>query len=457
MKNNIFIICVIVVSLEELYDVFIKIKMVFLIQIKEKKMKKNFLMVASLLIAAMLMVVSCSQEVAPKTDNNGLVEARLNVGYARDLSVSGDTNTSNISLKYKMRPKWENAVGTTEVIYGKKESETPFEDNSVIGYVTPGLWEVEVFAYETAKDASSTAATSPIFTGKANVYFSNQNTKATVYLTPTSNQSNTLSFSITMQDLVGEGALTENKGNGSYKLVYTVYGTGNEVVKDNTEQQQSLDRIELSGTLQDSNNDNVNDSKLYEGSTTLASGFYRVNVSIYSLPENETDVKTQGKLVGGITKGLLLSGGKSATISGHIEPSDYEKVTIDAVYIDVKTTISETTQYKAAFGNDAAKAEVTFNVSTNGTSGNTSGAEISYIWYVAQNGTTEVTSTNKETYKVTFKAPGYKTVTCQTIYTVKDGNNGEYSFADTQSIRVYINPEKFGKTDPVVTTPEEQG
>ena len=41
--------------------------MVFLIRtIKEKKMKKNFLMVAALLIAAMLMVVSRTQEVAPK-------------------------------------------------------------------------------------------------------------------------------------------------------------------------------------------------------------------------------------------------------------------------------------------------------------------------------------------------------------------------------------------------------
>ena len=419
-------------------------------------MKKNFLMVASLLIAAMLMVVSCSQEVAPKTDNNGLVEARLNVGYARDLSVSGDTNTSNISLTYKMKPKWENAEGTKEVIYGKKESETPFTEDSPIGYVTPGLWEVDVFAYEKKKDESSTAATSPIFTGTANVYFSNQNTKATVYLTPTSNQSNTLTFSITMQDLFGDGALTENKGDGSYKLVYTVYGTGDEVVTEKTEEKKSLNRIELPGTQKDSNNDGVYDSKLYEGSATLASGFYRVNVSIYSLPKNETDV-SNGTLVGGITKGLLLSGGKSATISGHIEPSDYEKVTIDAVYIDVKTTISETTQYKAAYGNDAAKAEVTFNVSTNGTSGNTSGAEISYIWYVAQNGTTEVTSTNKETYKVTFKAPGYKTVTCQTIYTVKDGNNAEYSFADTQSKQVYINPEIFGTTDPEVTTPEEQG
>ena len=48
-------------------------------------MKKNFLMVASLLIAAMLMVVSCTQEVAPK--NDGLVEAKLGLAYGKDVTV----------------------------------------------------------------------------------------------------------------------------------------------------------------------------------------------------------------------------------------------------------------------------------------------------------------------------------------------------------------------------------
>ena len=75
--------------------------MVVLIQIKEKKMKKNFLKIAALLIAAMLLVVSCSQEVkAP--ENDGLVEAKLSVGYGRELLVSGDTKINNIVLTYTM-------------------------------------------------------------------------------------------------------------------------------------------------------------------------------------------------------------------------------------------------------------------------------------------------------------------------------------------------------------------
>ena len=46
-------------------------------------MKKNFLMVASLLIAAMLMVVSCTQEVAPK---NELVKATIGLAYGKDIT-----------------------------------------------------------------------------------------------------------------------------------------------------------------------------------------------------------------------------------------------------------------------------------------------------------------------------------------------------------------------------------
>ena len=148
---------------------------------------------------------------------------------------------------------------------------------------------------------------------------------------------------------------------------------------------------------------------------------------------------------------MLLSGEKTATISGHIEPSDYEKVTIDAFYIDVETEVSyATVQYTAANGDEAAKAEVEFTVSDNNTTGNKDGITPTYIWYVMENSTNKIvsTSTNSNTFKVSFEAPGYKTVTCQTIYTATAGGTA-YSFADTQSKQVYIDPEKFGTTDSV--------
>lgn len=395
-------------------------------------MKKNFMAIASLLVAAMLLMVSCSQEVkAP--ENNGLVEAKLSVGYGRDLSVSGDTKTSEIVLKYTMRPLWSNN-GASEGIYGEKNTQTPFTDNVTIGYVTPGLWEVKVFAYEKDK---ATVSDKTIFEGTANAYFSNQNSSVTVYLAPTSSQNNTLNFEITMQDLVGTGVAEGNTGKGSYELVYSVYDTTGTIV-------DHKDEVVLSEKIQsDTNSDGKNDTTTYKGSTTLASGFYRVNVSIYSIPKDGTI--DNGTLVGGITKGFLLSGEKEAKVTGHIEPSDYENVTIDAFYIDVKTKITaNTVSYTAKDSSNPAKAVITLTVSDNGTTGNKGTITPSYIWYVANTETTE-TSTNDDSFTVTFEAPGYKNISCQTIYSVVvDGVT--YSFADLQTVQVYVNPEKFGTT-----------
>lgn len=387
-------------------------------------MKRNFMAVASLLVAAMLLMVSCAQEVkAP--ENNGLVEAKLSVGYGRDLSVSGDTNTSGIVLKYTMSPLW-NIDGASETIYGEKTTKTSFTDNGSIGYVTPGLWKVNVFAYEKDK---ATDSDKTIFEGTANAYFSNQNSSVTVYLAPTSNQSNTLTFEITMQDLVGTAGTS---GDGSYKLVYSIYDAkGSAIGTEETELK--------AGT-------STNNVTTYTGTATLNSGFYRVNVSIYSIPEGEDKTLADGTLVGGITKGFLLSGGKTATVKGHIEPSDYENVTIDAFYIDVKTKITaNTVSYTAEDNSNPAKATITLTVSDNGTSGNKGTITPSYLWYVANTETTNYTSTNTDSFEVSFEAPGYKNISCQTIYSVVvDGVI--YSFADFQTVQVYVDPTKFGTT-----------
>ena len=244
-------------------------------------MKKNFLKIAALLIAAMLLVVSCSQEVkAP--ENNGLVEAKFSVGYGRDLIVNGDTKTEDIALTYKMTHQWKND-DVAEIIVGDRNVETYFTDGGNIGYVTPGLWKVEVFAYE--KGSDNKAIRNAIFEGTANAYISNQNSSITVYLAPTSTQVNTLNFSITMQDLVGTDVSTENTGNGSYKLVYNVNDTkGTAVGTANT--------ALTAGT-------SSNHVTPYTGTTILASGFYRVNVAIISITTNEQRQNVE-KTVGGI-------------------------------------------------------------------------------------------------------------------------------------------------------------
>ena len=412
-------------------------------------MKKNFLKIAALLIAAMLLVVSCSQEVkAP--ENNGLVEAKLSVGYGRELLVNGDTKTNDIVLTYTMSHNWTSA-NKEEAIVGDKSGETYFTDGGNIGYVTPGLWTINVFAYEKGEDDKATGEA--IFEGTANAYISNQNSSVTVYLAPTSSQSNTLNFSITMQDLVGTDAAEGNKSKGSYQLVYSVYGTTGENAVKNYDKSATLDKVVLTGS-------SSNHVTTYIGTTTLASGFYRVNVSIYSIPEGKTAI-SDGTLVGGITKGFLLSGGKTATISGHVEPSNYENVSIDAVYLKVTTTLeasgtkvsvvdAEKGYYKIDYTNGGVTVKVTM---TDRTEKGDLSAEPTVFWSAVSDQETTVESQTANVYEeeFTFTKPGNKYITCTTVYKVpghKVNEAGEtvddyYYFADSQTVRVFVDPTTY--------------
>ena len=108
-------------------------------------MKKNFLKVAAMLIAAMLMVVSCTQEIAPV--NNELVEARLGLAYGKDVTVN-TADGAVITYTYALEPQWvQNQDFNGTQIYGTKAetaingtykvSETVSDVS--LGDVTPGL------------------------------------------------------------------------------------------------------------------------------------------------------------------------------------------------------------------------------------------------------------------------------------------------------------------------------
>lgn len=408
--------------------------MVFLIQIKEKKMKKNFLMVASLLIAAMLMVVSCTQEV--KAPESNLVEVKLGVGYGRDLTVSGDTKTEDMVLKYTMQHNWAD-TNATETVVGDKTSQTEFTDDTAIGYVTPGLWTVHVYAYEKGKSSSPY---NPIFEGEAQAYFSDKKNKVTVYLAPTSGQTNTIRFAVSMQDLVGDvtGAY---KGAGDYKLKYTLQRT-------NGDESSEKEIPEVSGSKPLPNeielNVGANVTRYYVAESDLASGYYRATVKVYSVDKNGSD-----SLVGGISKGFLLSGGNTATLVGHIEPNEYVNFVIDAVLVDVNTALSvgDTKEnVTVAYNSSGTSVDVKWTDST----GDVDNFVEKNTYWSLNGGTFEhkalASDKPKElTVNYNFTKPGYNFVTVTTVYKVKAPTTGnaaaEYFYADTQTIRIFVNPE----------------
>ena len=85
----------------------------------EKKMKKNFMAIASLLIAAMLLVVSCAPEanVEGKVED-GLVEAVIGLGRsAKNITITDEYANTRITYYYTMEAAWS-SDDTGAPIYG---------------------------------------------------------------------------------------------------------------------------------------------------------------------------------------------------------------------------------------------------------------------------------------------------------------------------------------------------
>lgn len=407
-------------------------------------MKKNFLMVASLLIAAMLMAVSCTQEVAPK---NELVEVKLSTVFGRDINIGGGTNTTNLTYQYTMTPNWNGwtsgdiGIGGVngEKISGIVSTETPVNKDASLGWVTPGLWTVSVFAY----DETNTK----VFEGSNDAYFSNKNNKVTVYLKPADDDTNSLRFEIKMQDLAANG--------GSYLLKYSVVGTP--YMENGVQKTTTVD-----GELERSSYENnvgkytlkTDDTKL----SALKSDYYRVTVSIYD----------GNNLLGGITKGVLLANGDNASVEGNIEPSDYINAQFDVKLFDVKTSLSkaDVVYYSSADCTGeatstvdtakSAKAVITLTDSTDKTKYDANiGADnevinVNCTWYVdgiqVATGSPD-SETRTLTYEVKDTTPGYKNVSCQTVYSMTDAAGVTYYWADTQSIQVRFEGAMFAKNN----------
>ena len=399
-------------------------------------MKKNFLKIAALLIAAMLLVVSCSQEVkAP--ENNGLVEAKLNVAYGRDLDVTGDTKQDGVTLTYKMYPNWK-IDGAEKVIYGgTKKADGGYEfrdldENGSLGYVTPGLWTIEVEAKGHDVTNSVSVASKTIFTGKADVYFNDTTKTAIVYLAPVSEKNNDITFSFLMQDL-------SESMSDDYKLTYSIYNEINN--------KQAIRSGNLVGSVE---NEPENVKRYKEESTieALPGGFYRVNVSIYRKVTTDT-------LVGGTTKGFLVSGDASVTIGGNIEPSDYEKVSIDAYYVNVKTKFKTDGGYGVVNNgtNGGATVKMAIVDETKHNSTIEGSYTKTYLWTAVSDGKTITKDTNLSDVEFDFNSPGRKNISCTTVYSITGKSTGEnqdttYYFADTISTQIYVSPEGFvEKTD----------
>lgn len=377
-------------------------------------MKKNFLMVASLLIAAMLLVVSCAQEVkAPESD---LVEARLGLAYGRDVSINVDTveNTNVITYKYSLKPMWGQLNNGTK-IFGEKTDENIAEsfgvsdtvENVDIGPVTPGLWEIHVKGYADGKI---------VLEGKTSAYFvkSGSNT-ATVFVSPVvTDAKETVKINLVMEDLGSDGKNVIN---------YTI---------TNLASNSTTGPIALSKTK------NADASYTYKAMTESKEG---IEVSAGYNTITFTTSSSAGE--GGITKTFLLIPGLSVTISGSVYPAAFEtgKASIKVLIMkgatlgikNGETTVTEDNTDKVfkltnggSYSISVDDSALSLNDITSGLPAGTISVSPIYKWYVNGNVVSDGISADGKTLTFSNTAAGDYTVTCtiEYDYTYTDKKDG---------------------------------
>lgn len=370
-------------------------------------MKKNFLMVAALLIAAMLMVVSCTQEVAPK--NDGLVEAILAVDFGKDVTVSSLSNET-ITYEYTFKPKWSTLDNGTKP-FGGVEAFTKLNNTTTvagatveenIGYVTPGLWELEVIGfvdYDTIK--------AKVLEGKRTVYINNQTTDSvtkkvtvSILVAPVSVGEGSVYFNLQMQDL-GDN----NQINYSIVNVDGSKKEGN--ITSNTKVSQTSDAYKYEDTV-----------------TSVKAGFNTISITVNGYE-------------GGITKTFLLLPGKTISVTGSVYPSHFKDVDVSIFTVDVSQgtmsiakvdssdpvavtsegacTLEANTKYTFQY-NEVGNIYVT----DKNAAGLTGTFNKAYEWYV--NGVKDKDAVNQSSYTKNFETSyGDYSVTCKIVYTYSEG------------------------------------
>lgn len=385
-------------------------------------MKKNFLMVAALLIAAMLMVVSCTQEVAPK---NELVEAKLGLAYGKDVEVTTDDGKI-ITYTYQLSPMWSGVDNATEIFGNRAEtvvnpgtmySVSETVSNVDMGLVTPGLWKITVKGYT---DYSEESKRKLVLFGENNAYFVKGTSNATVIVSPTTSTGvGTVDISLEMQDLGKKEDLEKNE------IKYSIYN----VTKGETTKSGSLAR----------SSSTTNDVYTY----TALLGDVKAGYNTITFSTNDDAGN------GGIVKTFLVIPGNKVTIRGSVSPSEFQAAKADIVTVSMDgASLSITdqrpddndmyslytnTNYTVVVNTNDIITTLSSKLPDGATAGPTE-----YKWYV--NGIEETGSNESFTFKK-IKAGDY-TVTC----------TFKYSFVKDQKTYTWIGDASLGKIRVTVPT-----
>lgn len=375
-------------------------------------MKKNFLMVAALLIAAMLMVVSCTQEVAPK--NDGLVEASFSVGFGKDISIDSDYDETVITYVYSLDAKW-NPLENGADIYGEVTDEVLVTGkgiadrvpNHAIGFITPGLWEVSVKGYTDYNEESKSGTL--ILSGSTKTYFTQDNKTATVLVSPVESGSASVSVDLAMQDIDGVDSI-----NVKFTHIHS-----NKVVADETINKGTA--VPGKGEAYQYKKENIALNKV---------GYYKVEVTVPNYK-------------GGYVRTFLATNDDTINITGSVYPSEFIESKLSIVTVSMNSanlTIDTTKNSSNKYYN---KGEIVLSLNDSNTYLSDTDIEnleknakvssvttsTNYEWFLngeAAEGTFDETS---KKYTLSINNPGVYSVSCKITYQVtvvyNDGSNNE--------------------------------
>lgn len=406
-------------------------------------MKKNFMAIASLLIAAMLLVVSCAPEanVEGKVEENGFVNASLMATAAgKALTVSYPKDEA-LSYTITLDAKWDkNSEYKMDEIVGEKTIELSSISGTIdLGWISQGLWTVTVEGKRTVKtDGVESKVT--VVTGSTTKYITKDNKDVVVFLgTKTDSEIKTpLDFDITVNELA--------TNNAEYSLKATIE-RADKVNKTPSNPNLTLDPADNS----------VGNTRNYTGNTTLTPGYYKVTVQLLN----------GANVIGGITKGVFVKGESRITIKGSVSASDFAKGSLAVIEPVVTTNMraaTDVTEENAGTisltktdGVNEGTVElptsykeepytITYTVEPSYTpTEDQDGVTISsptYTWTVdGETPTEEKALITDNSITVNYTAPGFKNVTCLVTYvcTVNiNGTNYHFTFGNEAVASVLV-------------------
>ena len=395
-------------------------------------MKKNFLMVASLLIAAMLMVVSCTQEVAPK---NELVMASIGIAYGKDVTVGYGNTPAAITYQYKLTALWDKLENGSDPYGGsstflnmfgvqtKKIGDTNIVSN--LNYVTPGYWLVEVQGFVEVQGPDGSKVKKAVLKGSTKAYFNKRTTNATVYVAPVAEPTakGTITLNLQMEDL----DISDATGNTS--KIYYYLDTPASI--DSAKKYLTKGAVVAEGKA--AHNYTARDN-------TITSGYHTITIKVEGYE-------------GGITKSFLMIPGNDVTINGSVYPSQFKDInaTIQVVSLgSANITVGEGVNARE-FANPGMEPVVVtggspVKVSIGNFTNPGNGGTFSYEWYLdgVKQGI-DIDEDRNNTITVP-NTPGDYNITCVAKYTYSDVQVGQ--------VTVYGNSLYAGKVrvTPVAAT-----